>query len=50
MKMYLTTILLCIAIILIAAGIHTNNLIFTAIGGFLAGIYNEMMHKTLKKK
>jgi len=26
MKMYLTTILLCVTILLIAFGIHTNNL------------------------
>lgn len=45
MKMYLTTILLCVAIILITLGIHTNNLILIGIGGFLAGVYNAMMHK-----
>ena len=51
MERYLTTILLCAAIILIALGIHTNNLILTVIGGFLVGVYNAMMHEMrLKEK
>lgn len=45
MKMFLTTILLSVAILLIAFGIHTNNLILLGIGGFLAGIYNAMIYK-----
>ena len=45
MKMYLTTILLCTAIILITLGIHTNDFIFVGIGGFIVGVYNAMMHK-----
>ena len=50
MKEYLTTILLCAAIILIGIGIHINNFIFIAIGGFLVGIYNAMMYEILKEK
>ena len=51
MKMYLTTILLCAAIILTTLGIHINNFILVGIGGFIAGVYNAMMHKTkLKEK
>lgn len=45
MKIYLTTILLCISIILITLGIHTNNFIPVVIGGFIVGTYNAMMHK-----
>lgn len=45
MKMYLTTILLCTAIILISLGIHTNNFICVGIGGFIAGVYNAIMNK-----
>ena len=44
MKMYLTTILLCSAIILITIGIYTNNLIPVWIGGILAGVYNAMIY------
>ena len=51
MKLYLTTILLDLAIALIALGIHINNFILVCIGGFLAGVYNSMMYKKrLKKK
>jgi hypothetical protein len=45
MKMYLTTILLCIAIWLTALGAHTNNLILIGIGGFFAGAYNAIIYK-----
>ena len=45
MKMYLTTILLCVSVWLIAFGIHTNNFIFVGIGGFLAGVYNAMIYQ-----
>lgn len=45
MKWYLTTILLCVAIILITLGIHTNNFILAGIGGFIVGVYNAMIHK-----
>lgn len=45
MKMFLTCILLCIAIILIALAIYTNNFILGGIGGFIAGIYNAMVYK-----
>ena len=44
MKMYLTTILLCAATILMSIGIHTNNFILVGIGGFLAGVYNAMIY------
>ncbi len=44
MKIYLATILLCISIILITFGIHTNNLTFLGIGGFLTGVYNAMVY------
>lgn len=44
MKMYLTTILLCTAIILVTLGIHTNNFILASIGGFLTGVYNAMIY------
>jgi hypothetical protein len=50
MERFLTTILLCVAIILIAFGIHTNNLIIEGVGGFFAGIYNAMLYKVLRKK
>ena len=39
----LRTILLCIAIILIAIGIHTYNYIFICIGGAMIGVYNVMI-------
>lgn len=45
MKGYLTTILLGIAIILIAIGIHVNSIITTCIGGAFVGFYNAMMYK-----
>ena len=45
MKVYLTTILLSAAIVLIAFGTHTNNIIITYIGGVLAGVYNVMIYK-----
>ncbi len=48
MKIYLTTILLIVAIVLIGFGIHTNNLILTGMGGFLVGIYNGMIYKNIK--
>lgn len=44
MKMYLTSFLLCAAIILITLGIHTNNFILGGIGGFIAGVYNAMIY------
>ncbi len=50
MKEYLTTILLCVAIVLVAFGIHTSDLILAGIGGFLVGVYNVIIHKTLKEK
>ena len=39
----LRTILLYIAIILIAIGIHTSNYIFICIGGVIIGVYNVMI-------
>ena len=45
MKLYLTTVLLCAAIILLTLGMHTNNFILMVIGGFLAGIYDATIHK-----
>ncbi len=45
MKTYLTTLLLCVAIVLISLGTHTNNIIFLCIGGGLAGIYNSIIYK-----
>lgn len=44
MKMYLTTILLCAAVVLLTLGVHTNNSILVCIGGFIAGVYNAMMY------
>ena len=44
MKMYLTTVLLCSAIILIVIGISTYNFISVCIGGFCAGVYNAMIY------
>lgn len=44
MKMYLTAFLLCIAIQLIALGIHTNNSILVVIGAFIAGVYNAIIY------
>lgn len=37
---YLRTILLCVAIVLIAVGIYTSNYISMCIGGFIIGVYN----------
>ena len=45
MKKHLTTILLCVAILLIAFGIHISNIIVACIGGALAGAYNAMITK-----
>lgn len=45
MKMFLTSILLCAAMILITLGIHTNNFIPVVIGGALIGAYNAMIYK-----
>lgn len=42
--MFLTTILLCSAIILITIGIYIKNFIPVCIGGFLAGVYNVMIY------
>ena len=44
MMMYLATLLLCIAIVLIAFGIHVHNSILVVIGGFLVGVYNAMIY------
>lgn len=44
MVVYLTTILLCIGIILITVGIHTNNSILGIIGGFFVGVYNAIIY------
>ena len=44
MKIYLTTCLLGFGIALITLGVHTNNLIFIGIGGFLIGAYNAMIY------
>jgi hypothetical protein len=43
MKLYLANILLCVTIILITLGVHTNNFILGGIGGFLIGIYNAII-------
>ena len=48
MKMYLATLVLCIAIVLITFGIHTNNSIHVVIGGFLVGIYNAIVYNEIK--
>ena len=45
MKMYLTSILLCAAIILMVLGVHTNNFNLVGIGGVLAGAYNTMIYQ-----
>jgi hypothetical protein len=45
MKYFLTSILLGVAIVLIAVAIHTNDGICACIGGFLVGIYNAMISK-----
>jgi hypothetical protein len=50
MKKSLATVLLCIAIILITLGIHTNNFILAGIGGFFAGVYNAIMLKMILKE
>jgi len=50
MKFFSTTMLLSVAILLIAIGIHIDNLILVGIGGFLVGIYNSMIQKRLKEK
>lgn len=44
MKIYLTAILLCAAITLIAFGVQTSNPILACIGGLFAGIYNAMIY------
>ena len=48
MKMFSTTILLSVSILLIAIGIHIDNLILVGIGGFLVGVYNSMIHNNIK--
>ena len=50
MKLFSTTILLSVSILLIAIGIHIDNLILIGIGGFLIGIYNSMIQRRLKEK
>lgn len=51
MKKYLTTALLCVAIVLIGIGIHTNSLILIGIGSSLLGFYNAMIYsKNIKEK
>ena len=42
--MYLETFLLCISIVLITFGIHTDNSILVVIGAFLTGIYNAIIY------
>lgn len=42
---YIMAGLLGLSIVLAAVGVHTNNLIIIAIGGFLCGIYNGMLFK-----
>lgn len=44
MMIYLTSFLLCIAIVLIAFGIQTNNVILLVIGTFIVGIYNAIIY------
>ena len=50
MRKYLTTVLLCVAIPLIAIGIHISNLILAGIGASLVGVYQAMMHEMTKEK
>lgn len=40
--------LLCLAIVFIAMGVHTNNLIIAGIGGLFCGIYNGMIIKKIE--
>lgn len=42
---YIMTSLMCISIVLIVIGIHSNYLIIAAIGGAFCGIYNGMLFK-----
>jgi len=42
--MYLTTFLLCVAIVLMAFGIQTNNVILLVIGTFIVGVYNAIIY------
>ena len=44
-KELITTTLLCVAIVLIALGIHASNLILCGIGGFCVGTYNSIINK-----
>lgn len=40
MKIFLTNLLLCAAITLIAIGVHTSSFMPAGIGGICVGIYN----------
>lgn len=42
-RKYIMAGLLSLSIVLAAVGVHTNNLIIIAIGGFFCGIYNAML-------
>ena len=44
MERLLECIILCTAIMLIALGIHTANIIIASIGGVFVGVYNAMIH------
>lgn len=45
MKMFLSCVFLCSAIVIISYGTHINNIIFTSIGGAFVGGYIAMIHK-----
>lgn len=44
-KETITTALLCLAIGLMAIGVHINNLPFIFIGGFICGVYNTFINE-----
>lgn len=45
MKGFITTLLLCGAIILIELGLSENNVIISMIGGLFCGIYNAIINE-----
>jgi len=45
MKGFITTILLCVAIILICLGLSEHNVIIAMIGGAFCGIYNASINE-----
>ncbi len=41
----ISTALLSLAVVLVAIGIHTNNILIVFLGGFTCGFYNSFINK-----